>query len=139
MKIVIDSNIFVSSFFWKGNPRKVFDRVIDGFDELFITAEILDEIGNVMSRGKFETNADEIKGYLKIIEHFSQKITHDNEIECVSRDADDNKILKCGLESKAEYIITGDNDLLVLREYETIKILNPKEYLEMIAESPNIA
>jgi len=39
MKIVIDSNIFVSSFFWVGHPREVFERVINGLDELFI-AEI---------------------------------------------------------------------------------------------------
>jgi len=41
MKIVIDSNIFVSSFYYAGNPRKVFDRVTDGLDELFITDDIL--------------------------------------------------------------------------------------------------
>ena len=49
MKIVIDSNVFVSSFFWKGNPRRIFDRVIDGFDELFFTDEIISEIKYVMS------------------------------------------------------------------------------------------
>ena len=36
MKIVVDSNIFVSSFFWGGNPRNIFERVINGFDELYI-------------------------------------------------------------------------------------------------------
>jgi putative PIN family toxin of toxin-antitoxin system len=132
MKIVIDSNIFVSSFFWKGNPRKVFDRVIDGFDELYITDEILNEIKNVMSRKKFDIKRHEIDDYINIIEQFSQKIIHDNEFENISRDKDDNIILKCGLESKANYIITGDNDLLVLKEYKFIKIVNPKEYLEIV-------
>ncbi|MDR2535322.1 MAG: hypothetical protein LBD29_04730 [Treponema sp.] len=46
MKAVLDSNIFISSFFWKGNPRKVFDRVPNGQDELFIKDEILKEIWN---------------------------------------------------------------------------------------------
>jgi predicted nucleic acid-binding protein len=41
MKVVLDSNIFVSSFFWRGNPRKIFDRVMNGLDELYITDEIL--------------------------------------------------------------------------------------------------
>ena len=44
MKIVLDANIFISSFFWGGNPRLVVERVIAGLDELFITKEILDEI-----------------------------------------------------------------------------------------------
>jgi predicted nucleic acid-binding protein len=43
MRIVLDSNIFVSSFYWKGNPRKVFERVTNGLDELYITDEILNE------------------------------------------------------------------------------------------------
>ena len=132
MKIVIDSNVFVSSFFWKGNPRKVFDRVIDGFDELYITDGILDEIKNVMSRKKFDIETNEISDYLKIIEHFSQKIFHDDKIENISRDMDDNKILKCGLESHADFIVTGDNDLLALKEYKSIKILNPAEYLKIV-------
>ena len=67
MKVVLDSNIFVSSFFWKGNPRKVFDRVTNGVDELFITDEILDEITRVMSRKKFNLNINEIKDYVNVI------------------------------------------------------------------------
>jgi predicted nucleic acid-binding protein len=49
MKIVLDANIFVSSFFWSGNPRFVLERVIKGIDELFITKEIIDEIESVLS------------------------------------------------------------------------------------------
>jgi predicted nucleic acid-binding protein len=52
MKVVLDLNIFVSSFFWKGNPRKVFDRVTNGLDELFTTDEILQEAVEVLSRKK---------------------------------------------------------------------------------------
>jgi putative PIN family toxin of toxin-antitoxin system len=132
MKIVIDSNVFVSSFFWKGNPRKAFDRVVDGFDELFITDETLAELKHVMSKDKFDIEKQEVEDYLKIIEHFSQKIIHDGKIENISRDSDDDKILKCGLEGKVDYIITGDNDLLVLKEYKKIKIVSPKEYLEIV-------
>jgi putative PIN family toxin of toxin-antitoxin system len=139
VKIVIDSNVFISSFFWKGNPRKVFDRVIDGLDELFIIDEILHEIKDVMSREKFIVEITEINDYLKIIEQFSQKIPHNKIFENVSRDSDDNKILKCGIVSNAEFIITGDNDLLILEVYRNIKIVNPKEYLEIVGKSPSIA
>ena len=135
---MIDSNIFVSSFFWKGNPRKIFDRVIDGFDELFIANDILEEIREVLSRDKFDAETKEIDDYIKIIENYSQKIVHNNIIENVSRDIDDNKIVKCGLEGNVEYIITGDKDLLVLKEYKSIKIINPKEYLEIAGKSPNV-
>jgi predicted nucleic acid-binding protein len=50
----------------------------------------------------------------------------------VSRDKKDDKILQCGLDGNVDYIVTGDKDLLVLKEYETIKIINPKDYLETV-------
>jgi putative PIN family toxin of toxin-antitoxin system len=132
MKVVIDINIFVSSFFWKGNPRKVLDRIIEGTDELFITNEILEQIAEVMSRKKFHIDKEGIEYYLKSIEEIAHKLTNTIKIRDGSRDKDDNVILACGLTGNVDYIITGDDDLLVLKEYSGIKIVTPKEYLEKI-------
>jgi len=41
MKLVLDSNIYISSFFWGGNPRKIMTRIIDGKDSLFVSDEIV--------------------------------------------------------------------------------------------------
>jgi putative PIN family toxin of toxin-antitoxin system len=132
MKVVLDSNIFVSSFFWQGNPRRIFDRITSGLDELYITDEILKEISAVMSSEKFNTAKNEIEEYIAIIESYSIKVFPKNIIEGVSRDKNDDKILQCGLEGDVDFIVTGDNDLLVIREYENIKIIKPKEYLEKV-------
>ena len=132
MKIVIDSNIFISSFFWGGYPREVFERVINGLDELYITDEIIKEITSVMNSSKFITNSNEVEDYIKIIEKYSKKIISKNVLESTSRDKDDDKILQCGLDGGVDFIVTGDKDLLVLIEYETIKIMRPKEYLEIV-------
>ncbi|GHU01061.1 hypothetical protein FACS1894147_00200 [Spirochaetia bacterium] len=131
MKIVLDSNIFVSSFFWKGNPRKIFDRVTNGLDELYITDKILQEIVTAMSRKKFDADKKEIEDYIKIIESYSIKLFPKNVEEKISRDKDDDKILQCGLEGNVDFIISGDDDLLVLKNYRGIKILKPKEYLNI--------
>ena len=132
MKIVLDSNIFVSSFYWAGNPRKVFDRITNGLDKLYITDEILKEINSVMSHKRFDTSIDKIKEYVKIIESYSIKLSSQDTPEKISRDKDDNKILQCGFDGNVDFIITGDNDLLVLKEYKKIKILKPKEYLDIV-------
>ena len=132
MKIVIDSNIFVSSFFWGGHPREVFERVINGLDELFINDEIKKEIFSVMSSSKFAVKISEIEDYIKIIEKYSINIELKDTPKSISRDKDDDKILQCALDGNAEFIITGDNDLLVLKEYKTIKIIKPKNYLELV-------
>jgi putative PIN family toxin of toxin-antitoxin system len=134
MKIVLDSNIFVSSFFWGGNPRKVFDRVTNGLDELFITDDILKEIKTVMSRKKFDADIKKVENYINIIESYSVKIFCKNVAEEISRDRDDNKILQCGLEGDVDFIITGDEDLLILKNYRNIKIINSKDYVNIVKD-----
>ncbi|GHV72688.1 hypothetical protein AGMMS49928_30040 [Spirochaetia bacterium] len=130
MKVVIDINIFVSSFFWKGNPRKVIARVIEGVDELYITKEILEQISDVMNRPKFNADKESIEYYIKSIEEIANELIIDIKIRDGSRDIDDNIILECGITGNVDYIITGDDDLLVLKEFNGIRIVTPKESLE---------
>jgi putative PIN family toxin of toxin-antitoxin system len=131
MKVVIDINIFVSSFLWEGNPKKVVDRAIEGIDELYITKEILEQISDVMNRPKFNTSKENIAYYIKSIEETANEIIIHQKIQDGSRDVDDNIILECGIAGNVDYIITGDEDLLVLKEFNGIKIVTPKEYLEI--------
>jgi len=131
MKVVLDSNIFVSSFYWAGNPRKVFERVTSGFDELYVNDEILEELASVMSRGKFNTGADEISKYIEIIKSYSVRLPSKNTPTKISRDENDNKILQCGVDGNVDFIITGDDDLLVLNKHGNIKIVKPKDYLDL--------
>ncbi|GHU27285.1 hypothetical protein FACS1894172_11630 [Spirochaetia bacterium] len=132
MKVVIDVNIFVSSFLWEGNPKKVVDRVIEGTDELYITQEILEQIFEVLNRPKFNADKEGVKYYMKLIEEIANELISDIKIQNGSRDIDDNIILECGITGNVDYIITGDDDLLVLKEFNGIKIITPKEYLEII-------
>jgi putative PIN family toxin of toxin-antitoxin system len=132
MRIVLDANIFVSSFFWGGNPRMVLERVIEGIDELFVTKEILDEIGEVMGRPKFHADKEEIDYFINSIEEIGNKIIPKKQIKNGSRDKTDNKYIECGIAANVGYIISGDIHLLELREYENIKIITAKNYLETI-------
>jgi putative PIN family toxin of toxin-antitoxin system len=132
MKIILDANIFVSSFFWGGNPRKVLERVIEGLDELFITGEILDEIKEVTGRPKFHADKEEVECFIKSIEEIGNKVISKQKIINGSRDKTDNKYLECGITADVDYIISGDIHLLELREYENIKIITAKNYLEII-------
>jgi uncharacterized protein len=132
MKIVLDANIFVSSFFWGGNPRLVLKRVIAGIDELFITKEILDEIESVMGRPKFHADKQKIIYFIDSIEEIGNKIIPKKQVKNGSRDKADNKYLECGITAGVDYIISGDIHLLELKEYENIKIVTAKDYLGII-------
>jgi len=132
MKVVLDTNIYISSFYWSGNPRKVIERVINGLDELYISEEILEEVISVMSSKKFNTDNVKIEEYVKTIESYSFKLLLSQIPIRISRDVDDNKILQCGVEGRVDFLITGDNDLLEINEYKGIKIVNPMDYLKIV-------
>jgi putative PIN family toxin of toxin-antitoxin system len=131
MKVVLDANIFVSSFFWGGNPRLVLKRAIAKQDELFITKEILEEIRDVIGRPKFHASKDQIEHYIKSIGNIGKMVAATGEIRNGSRDKTDNKYIECGIAGNADYIISGYVHLLEIKKYGNIKIITAKEYLEM--------
>jgi putative PIN family toxin of toxin-antitoxin system len=132
MKIVLDANIFISAFFWRGNPRTVLERVIAGMDELFISGEILDEVEDVAGRPKFHADKDEINYFINSIDEMAHKIVPKKRINNGSRDKSDNKYIECGISAQVDYIISGDIHLLELKEYEGIPIITAKDYLELM-------
>ncbi|GHV47681.1 hypothetical protein AGMMS49546_37550 [Spirochaetia bacterium] len=107
------------------------NRSRDGTDELYITQEILEQISEVLNRPKFNADQAGVKYYMKSIEEIANELISDIKIQNGSRDVDDNIILECGITGNVDYIITGDDDLLVLKEFNGIKIVTPKEYLEI--------
>jgi len=131
MKIVLDANIFISAFFWGGNPRILLNRAIRKIDDLFISNEILKELADVISRPKFHVDENNIEYFIKSIEEISSKVFIKKKIKNASRDMDDNKYIECGLAANADYIISGDKHLLELNEYKGIKIVTVKDYLDL--------
>jgi len=131
MNIVVDTNIFISSFFWGGNPRKIMERIINGDDNLFICKEILQETASVMARQKFNVNDEYIARFIHSIEEVAYHIILTGMIQQVCRDSKDDKIIECALLANADYIITGDADLLILKEFKGIKIVTAQEYVNL--------
>ena len=129
MKIVLDANIFISSFFWGGNPKIIVERIVSGIDELFVTKEILDEIENVIRRPKFHADNDKVNYFINSIEEIGNKITPQKLVKTGSRDKTDDKYIECGITANVDYIISGDIHLLELKKYENIKIVTAKDYL----------
>jgi putative PIN family toxin of toxin-antitoxin system len=132
---VLDTNVFISAFYWGGNPQKIIDRIIEGIDKLYFSNEILNEVAAVMGRSKFKSSPETIEKYLRAIEKTGKKIFIPGNIKGICRDKDDDDKIECGILSGADYIITGDDDLLTLKEYQHIKIVTVKEYLQITNSS----
>jgi len=132
MKLVLDTNIFISSFFWGGNPRKIMNRIIDGKDTLFISTEILQEVFFVMNRPKFNVAHRQIIRFIASIEEIAHSVTLQGTIHGICRDSDDDKIIECAILGDVNFIISGDNDLLSLKKSQGIPIITPSDYMDIV-------
>ncbi|MBU0963355.1 MAG: putative toxin-antitoxin system toxin component, PIN family [Nanoarchaeota archaeon] len=134
MKITVDTNVLISSTFWNGNSNKIIKLAENNKIELILSEEIIEEFIKVLNykeiQEKIKDKNLEMKRSVEKIVSISKIVIPKLKIN-ISEDSDDNKILECAVEGKADYIISQDNHLLKLKEYNKIKILTPKEFLEI--------
>ncbi len=129
MKIVIDTNILISGVFFGGFPRKILSAVVSEQITACATTEIINEyeeiIQEMIRRKQGHLNKNILQPFIQltdIIEPIS-KIK-------LSRDPEDDKFLICAKDAHALYIISGDKDLLILKQYENIQIITAKDFCE---------
>jgi hypothetical protein len=130
IKVVIDTNVFVSSFFG-GNPKRIIDLWKNEEVVLCLSKDVLDEYVDVLQRVGLK-DEDEIAELLSLFaEGFNILFTtRTPKLKIVEEDPEDDKFIECAAALKAEVIITGDKALKALREYMGIKILTPQEFLK---------
>jgi len=130
IRVLPDTNIIISSVFWRGNPYEVIRIGILGEYQLVISAEILDEVVDKL-RNKFQFPEENIRELIDILMTYCYIVDVTSKFDVV-RDKKDNKIIECAFDGKVDYIVTGDPDLLVLKNFRGIKIIKAKEFLEEI-------
>jgi len=130
MKIILDTNIYISSFIFKGNARVVFDY---SFLEhkVYISDFILLEIERTLKE-KFKTDQYQLESITRLLLTQAVKFKTSGEIPDVCRDKDDNNILWLARSCKADFIVTGDKDLLTLVNFEGTKIVHPSGFIKSI-------
>jgi uncharacterized protein len=136
MKAVIDTNVFVSSFFG-GQPRKVIDLWKTGEVTLCLSAAIVEEYVEVLRRLGLE-GEDELG---ELLDLFARGVhvafaAHPPELRVVHADPDDDKFIACAVALKADMIITGDRALRDIGSYMGIRILGPGEFLTVVRLPP---
>ena len=130
IRVVIDSNVFVSSFFG-GNPKRIIDLWKNEEIILCLSKDVLDEYIDVLQRVGLK-DEDEIEELLSLFAKgfnilFTAKTPR---IEAVKEDPGDDKFIECAVALKAEVVVTGDKALRTVGDYIGIKILTPQEFLK---------
>ena len=100
--------------------------------ELIISESIIEEIITTLRNFKIILSEEDISNWKDIILENSLLVEPEEEIDIVKDDQDDNKFIEVAVMGKAKYIITQDNHLLNIKEFREIKILTPKEFLDII-------
>lgn len=128
-KVVIDTNVFVSSFFG-GNPRKVIDLWKTGEILLCVSKSILDEYVRVLQRLGLK-DEEALAAMLKLFaEGFNLLFTaRTPSLFIVDNDPDDNKFIECAVALESSIIVSGDKHLLSIRDYMGIQILSSADFL----------
>ena len=133
MRIVLDTNVFISSFFG-GNPRTIIDLWKDGRLTLCLSQDIFDEYIEVLRRLGLD-NTPEMEELLKLFATGFHIVftTRTPEIHVVA-DPDDDKFIACALALKAGCVVSGDKALVDVRLYQGIRIVTPREFLEIMGD-----
>ena len=124
IKVVLDTNILVSAFITgKGKEWNILQKCVSKEFQLFLSKEILEEFVEVMSEHRFGYSINQVEKMEMMLVEVSHIVYPQTKVSEVLDDPDDNKILECALESKAEYILTGDKHLLKIKNYKGINYL----------------
>ena len=129
-KATLDTNILISALGWKGKPKQVFAKALNGEVELVISDKQFDELERVLDYPKFCFTEEQKKRFKALVLSVATLVKPEEKINVIKEDPDDNMVLECGVAGKVDYIVTGDPDLLKLKEFRSIKIRTAKEFLK---------
>ncbi len=127
MRIVVDTNVIASAIYFEGKPYELLKLIMEERISAIASKDIVEEYEEILARlqQKFPKLSKsvpfhEIVGKLIII-NVSSDIY-------VCRDPDDDKFISCAVDGKCVYIVSGDNDLLTLKNYEVIEIITVAQF-----------
>lgn len=130
MRIVLNTNVFVSGVFFSGPPYQILKAWRDGKVQLVISQEILEEYQRVGETLAYQFPGVDLGPILELVTVKAELTQAPRLPEPVCDDPDDDKFLACALASNSEVIISGDKHLLKVSGYCGINILRPRKFLD---------
>lgn len=137
MRIVLDTNVWLSAIFWEGEANKIIVVCERNKVEIIITEDILSEIVGILNKeAKFqrfiENKNQNIEDLIRSILSIATLIETKIKLDIIKEDPKDNIILEAALDGKSDYIISYDKHILNMLEFRKIRILKPDEFLKLI-------
>lgn len=128
MRVVADTNIFISALMFGGLPGRFLDLALNRRFTLVTSEALLDELDEKLCC-KFAVSERDALAIRAKLESNADLINPDFELNAVPEDPDDNRILECAVAGKADWIVSGDRHLLRLESYDGIAIVTVRQFL----------
>jgi putative PIN family toxin of toxin-antitoxin system len=130
IKVVIDTNVFISALLFGGNALEIIRLFLKGDIEVYLSPFIIEEVTRIL-REKFLWEEAKIEKILELIRSKTKEVYPQVKVSIIKSKDEDNRILECALESKVDYLISGDKrHILPLKEFKGIRIVSVSEFLD---------
>jgi len=126
--VVFDSSVWISAFQFGGTPLQALD-LVSGRSTIAVCPQILDEVRSIL-KSKFNWPKENIDDALSDYARDIVLCQVSGRLRGICRDPNDDMIIECAMASEADLIISGDKDLLVVKQYNRVRILTPRAFLE---------
>lgn len=136
MRAVLDTSVLVSSFLFGGISAQLLARADDAF-ELLLSPSLLEELARTLRKPKFARRGlteSDIIAFSTRLRLLGDVVSGLVVIPTFVPDPDDTHVLACAVEGRADYLVTGDKELLQLVSYQDTKIVSPREFLRLLDE-----
>ena len=132
MKIVLDTNVFISGIFFSGPPAQILKAWKEKKIQIVLTKEILDEYKRVAGELSAKFPPVDIEPIIELLTIYGEVVEAAGISVTVCEDPDDNMFLECAIASNSKIIISGDNHLLKISGYQGIDVLKPREFIDNV-------
>ncbi len=134
MRGLLDTNVLVSAILFGGVPQECLRRGLAGEFVLVTGVALLDELERTL-RDRFDLPS-EVASFVRGDLEVGAQVVTPSHVDRVSRDPGDDVVLAVSREARADYVVTGDKDLLILGRYEGATIVTPRQFLDVLAARP---
>ena len=131
LKVVIDTNVFISGVVFGGVPREIINAWLDKKYVFCLSPELKAEIVIKLER-KFLLPQNALINIKEALDTYSQKYIPTQKVT-LCKDPQDNFLLELAEEAKADYLVSGDKLVLILKQYKNTKIISPREFLNYLS------
>ena len=130
MKVILDTNVFISGVFFTGPPSRILKAWHDEKLQLVISQEILEEYERVAEELTAQFPLVNVQQILEMVAVKAERYSPLRLTEPVCDDSDDDKFIACALASKCKIIVSGDKHLLKVSGFRGIKVAKPAEFVD---------